>query len=489
MSINKVNTTSQEQTFTFYSDQSSILRTTDTNNITMNGVNVIVDRPKRGDVMCITNYKTDGVLLDADKQKVVWIDGMSINPNFLSQEYEPVGICLSVKGNKALVRYREEKELTFKKVERYHIGYSSYYMSNSLNTDKIINVVIHESTGSPKTGSFHVRKNSSSSRPTFASYFNNFFKNNNLKDYSVDLQSPTSDTPVSTNNTNNRIILSCPANFDSINISYSNSSYSYGDIEAPIPGVSYSDIYYKNNGFVDAEGFGGCCRDRYSNYINTNQVAPTAYAYINTPNSGATVDNSIWAVKSLPTSSAYFSSHKYCGYLRTFYDNDYDKYLDSWMVKSPCGAGGSITDNPSGKENTYKLESGKYLNNKTGENDILYPAANWAASISLNAPKLGKGNWWLPSSAELVEIMRDITYTDTAAPTDNTDIINRVIYKLNNNSTTGTLFSYLKTDVHHWSSSTVSTSKAYISHGNIGCMYQSNMTNSAYAMPITIYEF
>ena len=71
MSINKVNTTVEEQSFKFLTNQSSILHTVDTNKITINGVNVIVDKPKRGDVMCITHYKEGGVLLDADKQKVV----------------------------------------------------------------------------------------------------------------------------------------------------------------------------------------------------------------------------------------------------------------------------------------------------------------------------------------------------------------------------------------------------------------------------------
>ena len=97
MAINKVNTETQEQDFRFLTNQSSILRTVETNDITVNGVNVIVDKPKRGDVMYISN------------QKIIWIDGLSINPKQLPQEYEPVGICLVVNGNKAMVRYRKEE--------------------------------------------------------------------------------------------------------------------------------------------------------------------------------------------------------------------------------------------------------------------------------------------------------------------------------------------------------------------------------------------
>ena len=125
MSINKVNTTGEEQRFNFLTNQSSILHTVKTNNITVNGVNVIVDKPKRGDVMCITHYKEGGILLDADKQKVVWIDGLSIDPKQLSQEYEPVGICLVVKGNKAIVRYREERGFRWSAGERWELPDSS----------------------------------------------------------------------------------------------------------------------------------------------------------------------------------------------------------------------------------------------------------------------------------------------------------------------------------------------------------------------------
>ena len=69
--------------------------------------------------MCITKYrKENGDLLEADKQKVIWIDGLSINPKQLSQEFEPVGICLVVKGNKALVRYKEERSFRWSVSER-----------------------------------------------------------------------------------------------------------------------------------------------------------------------------------------------------------------------------------------------------------------------------------------------------------------------------------------------------------------------------------
>ena len=111
MSINRVNT---GESFKFLTNQSSILHTVDTNKITINGVNVIVDKPKRGDIMCITK-----------DQKVIWIDGLSINPKQLSKEFEPVGICLVVKGNKALIRYKEERSFRWAASERWELPNSS----------------------------------------------------------------------------------------------------------------------------------------------------------------------------------------------------------------------------------------------------------------------------------------------------------------------------------------------------------------------------
>ena len=71
MAIKSVNTISEENNVKFAKNQSSILHTLDTNNVTVNGVNVKVKRPKKGDVLCVNNGQ------------VIWIDGLSINPTRL----------------------------------------------------------------------------------------------------------------------------------------------------------------------------------------------------------------------------------------------------------------------------------------------------------------------------------------------------------------------------------------------------------------------
>ena len=171
MSINRINTTVEEQNFKFLANQSSILHTVDTNKITVNGVNVIVDKPKRGDVMCITHYKEGGTLLDANKQKVVWIDGLSIDPTQLSQEYEPVGICLVVKGNKAIVRYREERSLKWLGAKRFKLPIHAKMNSGKPLTVKIM---LDGKTDNPKI--LRLTSTDTASYGSFVAALNKWFK-------------------------------------------------------------------------------------------------------------------------------------------------------------------------------------------------------------------------------------------------------------------------------------------------------------------------
>lgn len=111
MAIKRVNITGES--FKFLTNQSSISHIADTNNITVNGVNVFVNKPKKGDIMCVKNGK------------VVWIDGLSINQDQLSSDIEPVGICLNVDGNKAMVKYKYAQILKW-------AAANSYVLSNDI---------------------------------------------------------------------------------------------------------------------------------------------------------------------------------------------------------------------------------------------------------------------------------------------------------------------------------------------------------------------
>ena len=180
-----------------------------------------------------------------------------------------------------------------------------------------------------------------------------------------------------------------------------------------------------------------------------------------------------------------FTSSVNCQILR---DNlaTYDEYIDSFMIKYPCGKGGVITEFPSGKENTYKLANCTFLDNKTGKQEILYPAANWAASIDINAPGLQAGNWWLPSAAEMVQMMRDITYGTTFWDTK-PDIVNSVLFKLNSFDSEN--WSMLSASTYRWTSSRYDQNTARYYNGGGGYLDGNNFYNSNAVSAITLYEF
>ena len=175
MSINRVNTGGES--FKFLPNQSSILHIVETNKITINGVNVIVDKPKRGDIMCITK-----------DQKVIWIDGLSINPKQLSLEFEPVGICLVVKGNKAIVRYKEEKKFRWSAGERWELPNSSIMTDGNEHTLKITLNGVENPTSLVLTTA------DTTSRKAFVNKLNTWFLDNDT-DYSAELVELYTDLP------------------------------------------------------------------------------------------------------------------------------------------------------------------------------------------------------------------------------------------------------------------------------------------------------
>ena len=469
MAINKVNNTTEEKSFNFLENQSSILRTVDTNNITVNGVNVIVDKPKRGDIMCITKYKdTSGNLLDADKQKVIWIDGLSINPKYLSQEYEAVGICFVVNGNKALVRYRKEMEFKWSALNRLHLS-ESPLMNDGIEHTFTITV---NGIQNP-----HKLVSKAISRSAFVFNLNTWFSSYE-SNYRAELVELNTDEPAKDisdikdgNSYRNRIVIN--AKFrensfgDSVFISTDNAGVSSTNGISNADFIKSIDWYYINSGYVrNMEG--GCCRTKYYDYIQQKQYTPEKEIKDLDGFSGGILNG-----KS-PVRKKDFENHKYCQFLRDNFSN-YDEYFESMLVKFPCGAGGSITELPSGKENTYKLANCTYSYGITQK--PLYPAANYAASISLNAPKLGKGNWWLPSTAEMVQMMRDI---------NDGDIINRVLREL---CSWDSNWSFLSQFTSRWTSSKCYQNYAYFYSGERGLLDMNYFNFIFFVSPITIYEF
>lgn len=184
----------------------------------------------------------------------------------------------------------------------------------------------------------------------------------------------------------------------------------------------------------------------------------------------------------LPVREDDFNENSRCAILRSNF-NSYDEYLESMMIKIPCGKG-TVGKFPSGKYITYKLASPSY------------PLLNWAATINVNGPNLGTGNWWIPSVAEMGQLMRDITYGvpnawDSVNIDNNTDIVNRVLYKLVNSSNGGNSWHMISAASNFWTSSLCETDGVFIYYGDRGTYNWTNarVNNRHKSIAITIYEF
>ena len=110
------------------------------------------------------------------------------------------------------------------------------------------------------------------------------------------------------------------------------------------------------------------------------------------------------------------------------------------MVKVPCNSGGIIKEFPSGKESTNELSTYEYTFWNAGDTigiddvhkNLLFPAIVDINNLNVDAPGLTSGNWWVPSAAEMIEIMKDITY-NTSFWDSKPDVINSTIKKANAN--------------------------------------------------------
>ena len=446
MAIVKVNTTSEESAINFLTNKSSILHTEETNKVAVNGVNVFVDRPKRGDVMCVKN------------NQVKWIDGLSLNPAQLPQKYEPVGICVAINGNKAIVKYRKGENQKW-------AAANSYLLSNTIETlfDSALHTLTVNLNGTEYEFTF-----STDSYEDFNAKLNTFLKGKNNQFSSILVT--------------NQIVINCTS-FKKPAISDKTSGVTYQLTSKTATDVNGNQLCYRNNGFtcVYTGCYSGCCRARYYEYVYYNCPEPTEEM----KNINFAPGPDIYAIHPYD-----FYYNDYCKILRENFAT-YDEYFDSMMAKYPCGKGGIIKEFPSGKESTYKLANYTFIDNVTGEESPLYPAANYAASINIDAPNLVKGNWLLPSVAEMVEMMYDITYDtgfwDSENVNNNEDIVNRVLSKLNSfDSDNWDMLSALR---HMWTSSKYSANNAYFYYALDGNVEYIPMNYAMLSTPITVYEF
>ena len=162
------------------------------------------------------------------------------------------------------------------------------------------------------------------------------------------------------------------------------------------------------------------------------------------------------------------------------YYTTYEKYIEAKMARHPYSKG-TIIDND-GKGNTYKLSQVTYLDSLSAYLPA-YPAANranlYGISYSGHTTGYEPGNWWLPSSREFFNLMKNVTWGNVGVVAGGEDIVNRAITMIG-----GTRVS---AGSSHWTSSEDSSIDAWIYNGTLGNLNYGNKYYSISVRPITAF--
>ena len=178
--------------------------------------------------------------------------------------------------------------------------------------------------------------------------------------------------------------------------------------------------------------------------------------------------------------SAYQSDH--CAYLRSIYgegEQGWLKFMASLLPVRPTEYGtiGDKAKYGDSRKNTYYLASQKY-EDVNGVMQPVSPAADFAASVAFDHELLKKGQWVIPDSDLLFDVIGGIEY-----PTTNNrdaDVINRALKAigapaLGNNSFV-------------WSCSRFVASGCWCANGGIGCAGVNYLGFSCLVVPLVLLD-
>lgn len=163
--------------------------------------------------------------------------------------------------------------------------------------------------------------------------------------------------------------------------------------------------------------------------------------------------------------SAYQNDH--CAYLRSIYgegEQGWLKFMASFLPVLPTEYGtiGDKAKYGDSRKNTYYLASQKY-EDVNGVMQPVSPAADFAASVAFDHELLKKGQWVIPDSDLLFDVIGGIEYPTT----DNrdADVINRALKAIGAPS--------LANSSIVWSCSRCVASGCWYANGGSGCAYSS----------------
>nr|WP_321523339.1 hypothetical protein [uncultured Macellibacteroides sp.] len=161
------------------------------------------------------------------------------------------------------------------------------------------------------------------------------------------------------------------------------------------------------------------------------------------------------------------------------YYASYESYIQDRMTKYPYSKGTIFADN--GKSDTDKLSVSMYTN-AAGVVSPAYPAAykanRYGISVDGHVTGFEPGNWWLPSSPEMLRLIRNITWGLAGVTAGNEDIVNRALVLIGGTRISATSY--------YWCSAESSSYYAWYSNG-IGNIAANSKYGSFGVRPVTAF--
>lgn len=236
-----------------------------------------------------------------------------------------------------------------------------------------------------------------------------------------------------------------------------------GNYQTALSGiVAANSQIFRNDKSVSS--YAGANFGRFLAYYEVNGVAD-----VNVPvgsSSIGIIKRSVFNSIDNPVLFAYYAS--------------YESYIQDRMAKYPYSKGTIFADN--GKSDTDKLSVPMYTN-AAGIVSPAYPAAykanRYGISVDGHVTGLEPGNWWLPSSPEMLRLIRNITWGLAGITAGNEDIVNRALVLIGGTRISATSY--------YWCSAEYSSSNAWLSNGNYGTLTNGTKYSTLTCRPVTAF--
>ena len=153
--------------------------------------------------------------------------------------------------------------------------------------------------------------------------------------------------------------------------------------------------------------------------------------------------------------------------------------MSSFLPLRPTGYGsnGDKVKYGDASKNNYHLASQRYVDTY-GNTQPAFPAADFAANINYDHELLKKGQWVLPDSDLMFDVIGGIEYPTTNDR--NADVINRALKAIGTPS--------LGNASSVWSCSRCNASAGWFAYGNGGFANSNNLCYSILAVPLVLLD-